>query len=83
MVASVSEVPEEEEDRTSTGELTKLAIATYDDSGEVDYQDVFQQSIENFQRLTATAGQFPSPLTRSSPHTPYPQVREFHNDSST
>ena len=57
MVASVSEVPEEGEDGTITSELTKCAIATYDDSGEVDYQDVFQQAITNFAKLTATAGQ--------------------------
>ena len=57
----MSEVPEEEEDRTSTSELTKLAIATYDDSGEVDYQDVFQQAITNFAKLTATAGQLHLP----------------------
>ena len=64
-------MPEEGEDGTITSELTKCAIATYDDSGEVNYQDVFQQSIENFQRLTATAGQFPSPPARN-PHSPCP-----------
>ncbi|KAI0328841.1 amine oxidase [Cubamyces sp. BRFM 1775] len=31
-------------------------ISTYDSSGPVDYQDIFQQSIENFHSLTAIAG---------------------------
>ena len=28
----------------------------YDDGGAIDFRDVFQQSIENFRSLTATAG---------------------------
>ncbi|KAI1795246.1 amine oxidase [Ganoderma leucocontextum] len=32
------------------------SISTYDDSGAIDFQDAFQQSIEDFRRLTATAG---------------------------
>ena len=37
-------------------ELTAF-VATYDDSGQTDFQDVFQLSIENFEKLTAIAGQ--------------------------
>ena len=31
--------------------------ATYDDTGAYDFQDIFQQSIDDFQHLTATAGE--------------------------
>ena len=40
----------------STRSMTYGTLETYDDGGAVDFQDVFQQSIENFRRLTATAG---------------------------
>ncbi|RPD72752.1 amine oxidase [Lentinus tigrinus ALCF2SS1-7] len=32
------------------------SVSTYDDSGPFDFQDTFQQSIENFDKLTAVAG---------------------------
>ncbi|KAI0713040.1 amine oxidase [Cerioporus squamosus] len=32
------------------------SVSTYDDSGPFDFQDVFQQSIDNFDKLTAIAG---------------------------
>ncbi|KAM5530898.1 hypothetical protein V8D89_015430 [Ganoderma adspersum] len=33
-----------------------MSVETYDDSGAIDFQAVFRQSIENFRSLTATAG---------------------------
>nr|VWO94915.1 ISPsy12, transposase OrfB (Tryptophan 2-monooxygenase) [Ganoderma boninense] len=33
-----------------------MSVETYDDSGAVDFQAVFRQSVENFRSLTATAG---------------------------
>ena len=38
------------------GSLPYWTPETYDDSGAIDFQDVFRQSIENFRSLTATAG---------------------------
>ncbi|TFK83625.1 amine oxidase [Polyporus arcularius HHB13444] len=32
------------------------SVTTYDDSGQSDFQDVFQQSVDNFHKLTAIAG---------------------------
>ncbi|KAI0753776.1 amine oxidase [Fomes fomentarius] len=32
------------------------SMSTYDDSGPYDFQDVFEQSVENFRKLTAMAG---------------------------
>ena len=37
--------------------LLRWTVETYDDSGAVDFQGVFRQSIENFRSLTATAGE--------------------------
>ena len=41
---------------TRVTDLPYWTPETYDDSGAIDFQDLFRQSIENFRSLTATAG---------------------------
>ena len=40
------------------GGATDQISATYDETGAYDFQDTFQRSVEDFQRLTATAGKY-------------------------
>ncbi|KAJ3526927.1 hypothetical protein NM688_g8196 [Phlebia brevispora] len=87
-------------EHTVWGHTTKLtesaSVAMYDETGPVDFSDVFNQSVEDFDRLIASAGErVPKglvdasartgySLTGARPHTHHEMASEyFQNNNST